>query len=67
MKPLGASDLKGNWATLLCAWNMDGSLDLGRIDAEIDAIIDARVDGIYSNGTAGEFHAIKPIWIPTNQ
>jgi dihydrodipicolinate synthase/N-acetylneuraminate lyase len=56
MKPLKASDLKGNWATVLCAWNVDDSLDLVRIDAEIDALIAAKVDGIYTNGTTGEFH-----------
>ena len=57
MKPLAAHEIRGNWATLLSVWNDDGSLDLGRIGVEIDALIDAGVDGIYSNGTAGEFHA----------
>lgn len=57
MKPLTAGEIRGNWATLLSAWNDDDSLDLGRVAAEIDALIAARVDGIYSHGTAGEFHA----------
>jgi dihydrodipicolinate synthase/N-acetylneuraminate lyase len=57
MKPLCAEQIRGNWATLLSAWNADDSLDLGRVAAEIDALIAARVDGIYSHGTAGEFHA----------
>lgn len=56
MKPLKAEEIRGNWATLLSAWNADDSLDLGRVAAEIDALIGMRVDGIYSNGTAGEFH-----------
>jgi 4-hydroxy-tetrahydrodipicolinate synthase len=56
MKPLTAPEIRGNWATLLCAWNTDGSLDIGRVEAEIDALVSAGVDGIYSNGTAGEFH-----------
>jgi 4-hydroxy-tetrahydrodipicolinate synthase len=56
MKPLDATRIRGNWATLLSAWNADDSLDLGRIDAEIDTLIGMGVDGIYSNGTAGEFH-----------
>ena len=56
MKPLRAEDIRGNWATLLSVWNGDGSPDYGRIGDEIDALIEARVDGIYSNGTAGEFH-----------
>jgi len=57
MRPLAASQIRGNWATLITAWNVDDSLDLGRVAAEIDVLVAARVDGIYSNGTAGEFHA----------
>jgi len=56
MKPLSPDQIRGNWATLLSAWNADGSLDLGRVSAEIDTLIAMQVDGIYSNGTAGEFH-----------
>ena len=56
MRPLKAQDIRGTWATLLSAWNEDDSPDYGRIGAEIDVLIAARVDGIYSNGTAGEFH-----------
>ncbi|OHD82275.1 MAG: dihydrodipicolinate synthase family protein [Spirochaetes bacterium RIFOXYC1_FULL_54_7] len=57
MRPLSAKDIRGNWATLLSAWNADGSPDYGRIGHEIDVLIETGVDGIYSNGTAGEFHA----------
>ncbi len=57
MSPFSAEQIRGNWATLLAVWNADDSLDLGRVGAEIDALIAANVDGIYSNGTAGEFHA----------
>jgi dihydrodipicolinate synthase/N-acetylneuraminate lyase len=56
MKPLHAKEVKGNWATLISVWNQDGSPDYGRLGAEIDYLINARVNGIYSNGTAGEFH-----------
>ena len=56
MKPLTSDHIRGNWATLITAWNADDSLDLGRVAAEIDTLIRMRVDGIYSNGTAGEFH-----------
>lgn len=48
--------LKGNWATLLLPIGDDDSIDFGRLGEEIDLLIEARVDGIYSNGTAGEFH-----------
>ncbi len=56
MKPLKSEQIRGNWATLLSVWNDDDSLDLGRMAAEIDVLIGLGVDGIYSNGTAGEFH-----------
>ncbi|MEI6646906.1 MAG: dihydrodipicolinate synthase family protein [bacterium] len=56
MKPFTAKEIRGNWATLLSAWNNDDSLDLGRVVAEVDTLIAMKVDGIYSHGTAGEFH-----------
>lgn len=56
MKPLTSDQIRGNWATLICAWNDDDTVDLPRIAAEIDTLIDMHVDGIYCNGTAGEFH-----------
>ena len=48
--------LKGNWGTLLLPINKDDSIDYGRLSVEIGLLIDAGLDGIYSNGTAGEFH-----------
>lgn len=57
MKPLTSTQIRGNWATLLTPWNLDDSLDLDRLASEIDTLIRMEVDGIYSNGTAGEFHA----------
>lgn len=57
MQPLKADQLRGNWATLLTPWNVAGELDRRRLAQQIDAMIDMGVDGIYSHGTAGEFHA----------
>jgi dihydrodipicolinate synthase/N-acetylneuraminate lyase len=48
--------LRGNWATLLLPIADDDSIDFGRLAEEIDILVTAGVDGIYSNGTAGEFH-----------
>ncbi len=48
--------LTGNWATLLLPIADDDAIDFGALAEEIDILIAARVDGIYSNGTAGEFH-----------
>lgn len=53
---LTAKTLKGNWATLLLPINKDDSIDYTRLAAEMDIMIDAMPDGIYSNGTAGELH-----------
>ena len=47
---------RGNWGTLLLPINDDESIDYRRLSDEIDALVAAGVDGIYSNGTAGEFH-----------
>src|SRR5262245_37017483 len=54
--PLQAHQLRGNWATLLLPINADESIDYGRLAGEVEALITAGVDGIYTNGTAGEFH-----------
>jgi dihydrodipicolinate synthase/N-acetylneuraminate lyase len=56
MKPLKSSEIKGNWATLLLFTNEDGTIDFGRMDEELDVLISSAPDGIYSNGTSGEFH-----------
>ncbi|WP_315815248.1 hypothetical protein [Paraflavitalea speifideaquila] len=53
---LTAKTLKGNWATLLLPINSDDSIDYVRLAEEIDDMIRAVPDGIYSNGTAGELH-----------
>jgi len=50
-------DIRGNWATLLLPIRDDEAIDFGLLGAEVDAFLAARVDGIYSNGTAGEFYA----------
>ncbi|HVU56166.1 MAG TPA: dihydrodipicolinate synthase family protein [Puia sp.] len=51
-----AQDLRGNWGTLLLPVNPDDSIDYGRLGEELDHLTRAGLDGIYSNGTAGEFH-----------
>jgi dihydrodipicolinate synthase/N-acetylneuraminate lyase len=56
MKPLSATEIRGNWATLLLPIQADEQIDYGRLEAEIDYLIKAQVDGIYSNGSAGEFY-----------
>ena len=48
--------IRGNWATLLLPIGTADEIDFSRLADEIDVLVAARVDGIYSNGTAGEFH-----------
>lgn len=48
--------ISGNWATLLLPIDADDGIDFAGLAEEIDVLIAADVDGIYSNGTAGEFH-----------
>jgi dihydrodipicolinate synthase/N-acetylneuraminate lyase len=46
----------GNWASLLLPIAADDGIEFEKLGEEIDILIAAGVDGIYSNGTAGEFH-----------
>lgn len=55
-QPLRAEQLRGNWATLMLPIAADDSIDYGRLAGELDALVAAGVDGLYTNGTAGEFH-----------
>ncbi|MBB6670814.1 dihydrodipicolinate synthase family protein [Cohnella nanjingensis] len=57
MNPQQSEEIRGNWATLLLPVNEDDSIDFGRLQEEIDFLTEIGVDGIYSNGTAGEFYA----------
>ncbi|MBZ0302253.1 MAG: dihydrodipicolinate synthase family protein [Anaerolineae bacterium] len=56
MRPLPADEIRGNWATLLLPIQADEGIDHGCLADEIDYLVAAGVDGIYSNGTAGEFY-----------
>lgn len=49
--------LCGTWGTLLLPLRSDEGIDFDALAVEIDALIAARVAGIYSNGSAGEFYA----------
>lgn len=54
---MNTPEIRGNWATLLLPLNADDSIDFGLLGAELDQFIAARVNGVYSNGSAGEFYA----------
>ncbi len=46
----------GNWCTLLLPIQHNDHIDWGALEEEIEILCQARPNGIYSNGTAGEFH-----------
>lgn len=48
--------IRGNWATLLLPVRPDDAIDYDLLAAEIDHFVAVKVDGVYSNGSAGEFH-----------
>lgn len=47
---------RGNWATLLLPINEDDSIDESLLADQVDRFAGFGVDGVYSNGTAGEFY-----------
>ncbi len=57
MRSYTNKEIVGNWATLLLATGKDGSIDYKKLGDEIDILIASNPNGIYSNGTAGEFYA----------
>lgn len=56
MSPLTARQIHGNWATLLLPIQSDDTIDFGLLGDEVDHFIRAGVNGVYSNGSAGEFY-----------
>jgi 4-hydroxy-tetrahydrodipicolinate synthase len=56
MTPLGAREIRGNWATLLLPVQENDAIEFALLGEEIAYYIGARVNGIYSNGSAGEFY-----------
>lgn len=48
-------EIRGNWATLLLPVEHE-TINFVMLEQQIDYYIEAGVDGIYSNGTAGEFY-----------
>lgn len=56
MIPLQSREIRGNWATLLLPVGPGDHIDYRRLADEIDLLTGMKVDGIYSNGTAGEFY-----------
>ncbi len=56
MLPFSDNDIVGSWATVLLATDNAGLIDYKKLADEIDILIDSNPNGIYSNGTSGEFY-----------
>ena len=56
MRPLKHYEILGNWATLLLTTDHNGNIDYVKLADEMDVLIASKPNGIYSNGTAGEFY-----------
>ena len=57
MKPLHAEEIKGTWASVLLPIKSDEFIDFRRLSEDIAYLVTTGVDGIYTNGTAGEFYS----------
>lgn len=55
---LSSRPIRGVWATVLLRATDSGGVDLDSIDAQIEALAEAGVDGVYAHGTAGEVHSV---------
>lgn len=60
MEPLEKTDIRGNWATLLLPIAKNDAIDFSKLEDQLDFLIETGVNGIYSNGTAGEFFNQTP-------
>lgn len=59
MTALKSDQIYGNWATLLLPIGDSGDIDYGLLTAELDYLASCKLNGIYSNGTAGEFYSLN--------
>ena len=59
MRPLTAGELLGVWAGVLLPIRPDESIDIDRLAVELDHLLGSGVHGIYTCGTAGEFHTLS--------
>ncbi|ADD45725.1 dihydrodipicolinate synthase family protein [Stackebrandtia nassauensis] len=58
MQAFTASDLYGVWATALLPVTDTETIDFERLESALDVLLDSGVHGLYTNGSAGEFHTL---------
>ncbi len=59
MRTLSAVTLKGLWSAIHSPWGEDGRLDEGALRRNCQKLAAAKVDGIYTTDSDGEFYAIE--------
>ena len=58
MQPLNAGEIRGTWASLLLPISDGDVIDFERLKVQIDTLMGTGIDGIYCNGTSGEFETL---------
>lgn len=58
MTPFTSTQIRGTYATLLLPIQEGDTIDFGRLAEQLALFVAAGVDGVYSNGTAGEFYSL---------
>ncbi|MBC6460399.1 dihydrodipicolinate synthase family protein [Actinomadura sp. HBU206391] len=57
MRALSPDALTGTWATVLLPIGADDRIDWERLSEQVHELVAAGVDGVYTNGSSGEFWA----------
>lgn len=59
MRALKSEEIYGNWVSLLLPIDGSGNIDYALLSNELDYLTAGNLNGIYSNGTAGEFYTLN--------
>jgi dihydrodipicolinate synthase/N-acetylneuraminate lyase len=51
--------LRGTWGTVLLPIRADESIDFSALEGELDVLLEVGLAGVYTCGTAGEFHTLE--------
>lgn len=54
-----AADISGLWAAIPMTWTEEGRLDVGKLQRNIDRLVNVPCDGIYTTDSDGEFYALE--------
>jgi dihydrodipicolinate synthase/N-acetylneuraminate lyase len=57
--PATTAPLRGTWGTALLPVRPDERIDFAALEVELDVLLGAGLAGVYTCGTAGEFHTLE--------